>query len=656
LSLLPRRSGTRLELALVALLLLLAAFFRLYRLDSVPMGLTPDLAFNGLDARDVLAGHLPVFFPRNNGREALFIYFQALVLAGAGFKVLAFSYAGAFMGMLGVATTYRLWKALFGWRIALLGAFFLAVTFWDVDQSRLGFRVNALLPFFNATMYLLWRLLYRGRTKYAIFGGLAMGLCLYTYISSRLLPFVALAGCLCAWTLARKRMPQLAVMAAVALAVFLPEGIYFLRHPQEFTLRATEVSFAVQHTAAQGVGETPASALRATLGMFFVRGDVNPAYNLIGRPVFEPWEAVLFLAGLALALWKARESPSARWLLCWLVIMLVPSALSIESPNSMRALGAAPVILLLPALAVDAIGRLLRRLPLAYPALGLLVAVPAGVHDYDLYFNRWANDWDAYGATDASRLHMAQFVANRPETRIYFADSDITGHVVRMFVPTTNWDGWIPESSAAVPLPSRLEGDTLYIGVSSSGGSGSAINDLIPSWLPGVVAYPHPNNPLGKPDFYAFTWPKDGAAKLLASLTPSGQELGKDFAIVGYSIVRDAGSALTLDVVWRPLTPGGPYDMYVHLLDSAGKQLGQSDRLAYPVRDFSHAHEGLGPVLRGYFDEGTETDDWLLTQHSINAPPASYTAEIGLAVRDPANPAKVTAGVGSIRVPVSVSP
>jgi hypothetical protein len=73
------------------------------------------------------------------------------------------------------------------------------------------------------------------------------------------------------------------------------------------------------------------------------------------------------------------------------------------------------------------------------------------------------------------------------------------------------------------------------------------------------------------------------------------------------------------------------------------------------VRDFRNAHEGLGPLSRGYFDEGMETNDWLLTQHTVSAPvDGNYIIEIGLAHRDRGNPDAVTAGLGSVRVPLSI--
>jgi len=270
----------------------------------------------------------------------------------------------------------------------------------------------------------------------------------------------------------------------------------------------------------------------------------------------------------------------------------------------------------------------------------------AAAHEFDAYFRQRAQDADSYGGVYASRFHMAQFVAHRPETRIYFADSDITGHVVRMFVPATDQDGWQPEASAAIPIPSRIEGDTLYVGVVHA-----ALDQIGPEWLPNVHVWPQPLNLLNQPDFVAFSWSRPDAEGFLEHMTSVGQPLGSDFELGAYASSRTADGLMTY-ALWRPLAPSGPYDMYIHLLDASGRQVGQSDRLVWPVRDFRAASEGLGPVLRGYFDEGREAEDRLLTRHEFKLPAGQYTAEIGLAHRDPQNPANITAAVASVRLPV----
>ena len=60
-------------------ILVIAAFFRLYQLDSIPPGIYPDEAINANDALKVLdSGKPQVFYPDNNGREGLFINLTAL--------------------------------------------------------------------------------------------------------------------------------------------------------------------------------------------------------------------------------------------------------------------------------------------------------------------------------------------------------------------------------------------------------------------------------------------------------------------------------------------------------------------------------------------------------------------------------------------------
>ncbi|HLG68987.1 MAG TPA: glycosyltransferase family 39 protein [Chloroflexota bacterium] len=616
--------------------LLLAAFFRLHRLDQVPVGLAPDLAFDGMDARDILAGHLGVFFPRDNGREALFEYVQTLILAGAGFRPLSFAYAGAAVGMLGVAAAYRLWKALFGARAALLGAALLAVSFWDVTSNRIGFRVNSLLPLVALSLYFLWRMLVSGSRRHAVCCGVAAGLALYTYPAARLLPVLIVVCLFATWKLTAKRAGQVMLASGVGLLVVAPEALYFVRHPEEFLLRPQAVATSA-----------PAASLASTVGMLFTRGDVNATWNLIGQPVFRPWQSALFLGGLAIALWQARERPAWRWPVAWLVIMLLPAALSVDSPDSQRALAAAPAVFLFPAVALDALASLFARKGVAYATLSLTAAGVSASSSYLDYFQKWAANADVYGAVDAGRVHMAQFVQQRPESRVFFADSDITGHVVRMLDPRTEQDGWLPETSAAIPVPSHIEGDTLYVAT-----VGAALKDLIPQCLPGVETWSRPLNPLNQPDFYAFTWTRQSADAFLSSLSPAGQRFTDDYELAGYRVTPAEGG-VSISALWRPLQPSGPYDMYVHVIDGAGKVVAQSDRLAWPVKDFRTAEEGLGPVRRGYFDEGWETDDSLLTAHQLRLAPGSYVAEIGLTRRDPADPSKTTGTLGSIRIPIA---
>ena len=63
------------------LILVIATFFRLWQIQTIPPGLYPDEAMNGNNALEALdTGDFKVFYSENNGREGLFINIQAIFL------------------------------------------------------------------------------------------------------------------------------------------------------------------------------------------------------------------------------------------------------------------------------------------------------------------------------------------------------------------------------------------------------------------------------------------------------------------------------------------------------------------------------------------------------------------------------------------------
>ncbi|HEX6512127.1 MAG TPA: glycosyltransferase family 39 protein [Chloroflexota bacterium] len=621
---LNRERGAPGAIWLALVLLLVAAFFRFYRLDSLPPGMFIDVATNGRDIRDVLAGHFPVFFARNYGREALFIYFQALLVAGAGPQPFVFAFSAAFMGMLTIALSCRLFAAMIGWRVGLAAAGLLAFSLWYVELSRFGLRTTSLPPLLVATLYLLWRTLRTGRTPYAALAGIALGLSLYTYIAARLLPLLVVLICLSEWRIAHKRLPQLALLVLVSLAVFAPEGLYFWQHRQEMLLRASQVSVFNPNPEAEGSHDTPLQSVINTAGMFFVRGDENIRHNLPYRPAMDPILAAFFVAGAGLSLWRARREARYRWPLLWLVVMCAPSALSHESPSFFRSVSVAPAVFFFPALA-------LARLPWrrAAPWLaGLAVAGSAALTGV-LYFGQWAHDPRTYWAYDGNLTPLASFVVGQTAPgQAYFAlDHRST---VEFLASVSQTDRWYREESAAIPMPSQPV-DTIYVS-----GPTAALGGIAPQTLPGLQPLPHTIAPDGGADFYAFRWPAAAVAEVLQASHPLGVTFGPDFRLSGYEL-QSVGGKPVLDVLWQPLEAAGPYDLYVHLLDSTGKQVAQSDVLAWPI------------------DEGPVRDDLLLTQHALAVPPGTYTAEIGAAHRSVGDRAQlVGAAIGTQRIAIIV--
>src|SRR3989338_2240723 len=88
----------------------IAAFFRFWQINSLPGGLFPDEAANGLDINLIFQGHIQPFFERGNGREALFFYFLAIPVSLFGRGVWQHHIISAGFGLAATILTYFLAK------------------------------------------------------------------------------------------------------------------------------------------------------------------------------------------------------------------------------------------------------------------------------------------------------------------------------------------------------------------------------------------------------------------------------------------------------------------------------------------------------------------------------------------------------------------
>ena len=96
----------------IALIVAVAAFFRLWQIGSIPPGLFGDEATDGLDALDVLAGRGAIFFPANFGREGLHMWLVAGMFRLMGVTPLALRLPSALAGIATVLATYWLGREL----------------------------------------------------------------------------------------------------------------------------------------------------------------------------------------------------------------------------------------------------------------------------------------------------------------------------------------------------------------------------------------------------------------------------------------------------------------------------------------------------------------------------------------------------------------
>lgn len=416
------------ESLLLLLILILAFFLRFWHLSSIPPGLYPDIAANGTDAiRALQTNHFQVFYLTNNGREGLFLNLIALSFLIFGVSILAIKIVASLFGFFTVLGTYLLSKELFNKKVALLSSFFIAVSFWHVNFSRMGFRA-IVLPFVLVySFYFFFRGIRRNSWFDFILGGLFFGLGFHTYISWRLAPAIIVVWVLAKIILDRKfwstYWPKILVFIASSILAALPLLYYFLIHPADFMGRAGDVSVFKQAGALKLI---LINCLKA-LAMFNIYGDGNWRHNLSGAPMFTIPLGLLFLGGLILAIIKLFKDFKKRdsnkffiylFLLLWFALMLLPTILSSESiPHALRAIGVIPVCLIFAGVftcwlfGLKFWTKFSKRIKIT--AFIILLLLISGL-EINRYFVAWANSSDVHGGFTENLVNVGDYINNLP--------------------------------------------------------------------------------------------------------------------------------------------------------------------------------------------------------------------------------------------------
>ncbi len=443
-------------------------FLRFGALGAAPPGLYRDEAFNGLDALTVLEGRRPLYFVRNNGREPLFIYLISLSLALFGRNPAAIRGVAGVLGTLTIPVGYGLGRALSGpgrdrERVGWLTAATLAVTFWPVHLSRIGFRAVALPLFVGLALWLAWLAWRRDSWPLWALAGLAYGLSFYTYLAARFSPLALLAFALYLAVTGRAKRAFLrgaALFVLSAALVIAPLGAYALGHWDQVMGRGGQVSVFAPAINGGDLGGTLLRHTGRVLGMWVWHGDNIPRHNLPGRPVFDPLMGLAFLTGLLLALRRLRtdRAPACALALIWLAVMSLPTLLAGDAPHFIRGAGVWPLAALFSAWGLawlwsrlDRLGRgersrlwffappdepqTLRPGWLGGLGVGLILALSLGLTVRD-YFGRYAPADETAYAFEAAAVSLAD-EANR------FLDAgELESGARRLYVAGSLWQEW----------------------------------------------------------------------------------------------------------------------------------------------------------------------------------------------------------------------
>lgn len=508
---------------------MIALFFRFYGLSELPPAMAIDEAVNGIKAQEALStGDYKFFYAitplvemnETFAHEGLYINLLTLSLKAFGrTSPWAVRMVSALIGTLTVLGFFlaagellRFGASFGGGRakrsreedgniiimgrsmgithLALLSAFLLSVSFWHVLFSRIGF--HAILTTCTTTfaLYFLFRALRRGASPTEFMaGGFFLGLVFHTYISNRVVPFIALAAMGIALTgiltenarngkserpsvTPARYIKNAAIYWLSWLVTVSPILHYFYTHPGDFLHRAKALSIYEEMS-------WPVMVLKnffITLGQFNFRGDEFLRHNIPGAPELLWPVGIFFIIGLAIFLLrlfcfagnlisrkKDLNIPALElFLLIWFIVTLAPAFLSSgPHPHAHRGLNA-----VLPALLLSATGALFiyeyvkeklrpgaARNSLALISIIILLATGAG--EYKRYFHDWAGEEELNAHFNENYSKIAEFVNGLPSEVTKFIVVDTHFSMSFQFLTDTYIEETRTEKKIVYILPNK---------------------------------------------------------------------------------------------------------------------------------------------------------------------------------------------------------
>jgi len=370
---------------LLILIVLLAAILRFYQLGTNPPSLTWDevaWGYNayavGIDGKDEFGHFLPYtsFISFGDYKPPVYAYLTVIPVWIFGLTEFAVRFPSALFGTLTVLVTYFLVKELFEYHkiskngtsdntevIALISALIMAVSPWNIMLSRAAFEANV------ATFLIVtgvWLFLYAVRKKpwFLILSVLCFVLCMYTFNSVRVdapLLFIALAAGHVKTLLKIKKETLTAFI--IGALVLLPT-IPFLLSSQA-RLRYQEVNIFsdinIVKTSNQEIANDhnvwwskiihnrrvlyTEDFLEHFFDQFnpnflFIQGDPNPKFSTQDVGQMYLWDLPFLVIG---SVFLFRQRKGKWWIIpVWLVIGILPAAVSLPTPHALRSEGTLP--------------------------------------------------------------------------------------------------------------------------------------------------------------------------------------------------------------------------------------------------------------------------------------------------------------------------
>lgn len=473
------------------LIILIASFIRIYKINEIPPSLFGDEVDVGYQAYSILKtgrdyeGHfLPVHFHSlADFRTPLYLYASVPTVALFGISPLGVRLPAIIFGVLSIWFFYLLVNRLTkNENIALLTALFLTISPWHIQYSRAGFEATQMIFLLVSGLYFFLRGLENG--KWLSLAALFLALTPWSYNTAKLyLPLMGL-GLLFIWFKELKRVPKrfLGVAAAIFILVALPFAIStvsdggtsrfnYLSIFSNPTL-SPEIGFArLQDNQALGsAGKTSLSSkffynkffslgntfstnyLESLSSEFlFIKGDLDLRQSIGDMGEFYKFEFPFLILGIIYFALSPMGKKGKYLMLFWLLTAPIPSSITVGGGTHATRL----ILMLLPMTFLVAMGvyygfislpKVLKNPYIFGLSFIILLTFILYSHDYLVTYPWYSERWWHVGYKEIVRAAVSE---GKNYNKVIISDADEPSLIYFL-----GWSEYPPEEfQKSLPLP-----------------------------------------------------------------------------------------------------------------------------------------------------------------------------------------------------------
>lgn len=432
------------EIIILAIIVLIGGFLRIYRLDTLPPSLEWDEVATGYDANSILKtgkdqyGHfLPLTFRSlDDYKPPLYTYLTVGSIALLGWTDFAVRFPAALLGTLAIITTYGMTYELFkNKKVALLSALLLCISPWHVNFSRLALETNSTIFFTTAGVWAFFVGLRRG--PFIILSAVLFGLNLYLYHNARI--FIPLLGMLLIGLYFQQlwQHKKYVILAALVTGIFVArlipialsvegqmrfEGtsIFTPAVPLDITAKKAEYQDwkTIDNEEGMGLVGRILHSDKVMYGLmltknylthfdptFWVFTNDSPRHHASEVGLIYLVELPLILAGFYYLLGHDNKK-AVVIIIAWMLFTPIPAAVTRDVPHALRTAIFLPSFQILAALSLVGLKQTFSKK--VHQGLWVLVAVGYFVncafflHQYYVHFNTDTSQAWQYGRRDAA--------------------------------------------------------------------------------------------------------------------------------------------------------------------------------------------------------------------------------------------------------------